>query len=436
MTSNYSWLLGVLFSIIGTCFANLGIVIQTYAQRQILVLDVQERIPYIKSKTWWYGLVSIIIGNIFPFIALSFASQSVISPMYSFNLIWNLLFSKLILKELIVKTDIFGVILIIIGCTISALYGSHINVEFDIILLKKLYFDQILFQIYIIVMTLIIIIEWYLVTRIITPLREQIQSYIDNRNCNDAYMHPDDRGDLKDKMHQTTRTNESKDMQSIAMTSSMITGSASNRSEMNSFDKIHESLDEPNDTDVTVRMSINESHSADTRLQLESRLETFDMLNEKYSKWKQLHPILGCMLSGMIGGISVLLAKIVSQLFSVTVNPNDQFGNQFKYFVTYLLIFAMFILIILQIKYLNLALKYFDSLLCVPTFQCFFIMFSTLNGLIFFKEYSQFSITNWCLYPIGILITLIGVYIESHRNSQASITNRDDNFIKASIVDE
>eukprot|EP00494_Astrolonche_serrata_P021525 UN21770 len=46
----------------------------------------------------------------------------------------------------------------------------------------------------------------------------------------------------------------------------------------------------------------------------------------------------------------------------------------------------------------------------------FFIAFSTLGGLIFYAEYSNFTTLNWIFFPLGMFIILAGVYTLSMRD--------------------
>ena len=118
------------------------------------------------------------------------------------------------------------------------------------------------------------------------------------------------------------------------------------------------------------------------------------------------------------------MTKSVSELLKVTW----QGDNQFDSFLTYVFIFGMGFFIACQINYLNQALKYFDSLYCVPVFQCFFIVFSTFGGFIYFREYLDFDAGNWIFFPIGIIVTVTGVYIESLRDMTGNV--HDENITK------
>lgn len=57
----------------------------------------------------------------------------------------------------------------------------------------------------------------------------------------------------------------------------------------------------------------------------------------------------------------------------------------------------------------------FDALYIVPVFQSFWILISVLAGLVFFGEYAEMDDTQVAMFPVGIVLTVIGVYFLSLR---------------------
>jgi hypothetical protein len=76
----------------------------------------------------------------------------------------------------------------------------------------------------------------------------------------------------------------------------------------------------------------------------------------------------------------------------------------------------MVFFILTQIHFLSIALQKFDSLYCVPIFQCFYILVSAVGGATFFKEFSSFTLVQSIMFPMGIVLTLSGVFLLSRRN--------------------
>ena len=93
------WLVGVIISIIGSVFSNLGQNVQKYAMMKNDEVPESERLPYTKMWRWWVGLALVIFGSLGDFTSLSFAPQSVVMPVGSMTLVANLFFASMWLGE-------------------------------------------------------------------------------------------------------------------------------------------------------------------------------------------------------------------------------------------------------------------------------------------------------------------------------------------------
>ena len=156
---------------------------------------------------------------------------------------------------------------------------------------------------------------------------------------------------------------------------------------------------------------------ADTaaRKQLLDNHAELQAVKRRYKPWEKAHPFFLCALSGALGAQSVMFGKMVSCLISTTLQGDNQLFSVFPY----LFLFSMLFFIFTQIHFLALALSYFDALYCVPIFQCFFILISTVGGATFFQEFSNFSTEQAIIFPLGILVTLVGVFLLAQRDSSA-----------------
>jgi hypothetical protein len=130
-----------------------------------------------------------------------------------------------------------------------------------------------------------------------------------------------------------------------------------------------------------------------------------------YTKWEKIHPFSYCAISGAFGGQNILFGKMVAELLARTFSGD----NQMKFGLTYVFVICMLTSIFFQLHFLAKALSSFDALYCVPVFQCFFIVFSTLAGAAYFSEFSRFDVTQSLIFPMGMFLTLGGVYILSSR---------------------
>ena len=76
-----------------------------------------------------------------------------------------------------------------------------------------------------------------------------------------------------------------------------------------------------------------------------------------------------------------------------------------------------------QIYWLNCGLARWDALSNVPVFQSFWILVSVIGGGVFYNEFNDFSVLQWIMFPLGVLLTIIGVYYLSQREI-ASVSKR------------
>jgi hypothetical protein len=110
---------------------------------------------------------------------------------------------------------------------------------------------------------------------------------------------------------------------------------------------------------------------------------------------------------------------MVSELISTTFQGDNQLLSPFPY----IFLVCMLAFVFSQLHFLALALTYFDALYCVPIFQCFFILTSTIGGAAFFEEFASFSTMQAIVFPIGVVTTLAGVFVLAQRDS-SSVADR------------
>jgi hypothetical protein len=146
-------------------------------------------------------------------------------------------------------------------------------------------------------------------------------------------------------------------------------------------------------------------------------------LEADYAKYEKIHPFCLCALSGIFGGQSMMFGKIVSSLFSTTLQGSNQLFN--VWFP--LCLICMISTVMSQVHFLAVALNFFDALYVVPVFQCFFISVSTIGGASFFGEFSNFSATQGVFFTFGLLMTLGGVMVLSSRKMSRHIVKQTEN---------
>lgn len=143
-----------------------------------------------------------------------------------------------------------------------------------------------------------------------------------------------------------------------------------------------------------------------------NKLRETEPRGARYKKWRRLHPICPAALSGVIGAQSVLFAKCSAELIKKTIAGESQFGN----WQTYVIILCMFFTIFNQLHWLAAGLRYFDAVLIIPVFQCFFITGGVIGGGFFFDEFGGLSIVEKGVFTAGVSTTIFGVYLLSQRD--------------------
>jgi len=123
--------------------------------------------------------------------------------------------------------------------------------------------------------------------------------------------------------------------------------------------------------------------------------------------------VIYVLICSMTGSITVMCVKGVSTALILTFQGH----NQFIYFVPWMLLVTTIGTILIQMRYLNLAMINFGASEVVPVYYVLFTFWSILGGMVLYKEYHQncpdanphCNYTLWFL--LGCVITFSGVYL-------------------------
>eukprot|EP01029_Cantina_marsupialis_P023940 TRINITY_DN603_c0_g1_i15.p1 TRINITY_DN603_c0_g1~~TRINITY_DN603_c0_g1_i15.p1 ORF type:complete len:247 (+),score=29.39 TRINITY_DN603_c0_g1_i15:499-1239(+) len=145
----------------------------------------------------------------------------------------------------------------------------------------------------------------------------------------------------------------------------------------------------------------------------------------QYKSWEKFHRFSYPSISGIVGAQSVLFAKTVVEMVMDTINGGNVFFFRIQ---SYPILILLGLCITLQVYWLNCGLARFDALYNVPIFQSFWISFSVIGGGIHYGEFSDFSTKQIAMFPLGVVLTIVGVYFLSQRdtNSKKSKLKDDD----------
>ncbi|KUF91379.1 Centromere protein C [Phytophthora nicotianae] len=125
-------------------------------------------------------------------------------------------------------------------------------------------------------------------------------------------------------------------------------------------------------------------------------------------------PYYYAICSGIVGAMTVLLAKCSAIMIALTLKGE----NQFKYGLTYIFLGGMFVCILVQTHFLNMATALGDIMTVFPIFQACWITFSVVGGAIFYQNDDEpFPTTDKVFYPLALLSITVGVGLLVQHNS-------------------
>eukprot|EP01084_Bolivina_argentea_P003193 5973_1 len=159
-----SWiiqLIALIMYALGATIDGIAWIIQKVGQQQ----SKSNLKSYTKSSLWWKGYLLHSFSTVFCDIMLGFGPQSLLLPLKSLTSVTQVIGGNIYLKEPLLNSDIFAIILIIFGCIIAILYGPrsvlHEKETINALLLR---YTKPSFVIFVTILTLIIFII-YLFTK-------------------------------------------------------------------------------------------------------------------------------------------------------------------------------------------------------------------------------------------------------------------------------
>ena len=153
---------------------------------------------------------------------------------------------------------------------------------------------------------------------------------------------------------------------------------------------------------------------------IERVLESYGRQSVLYTRWYKFHRFSYACIAGTAGAQSVLLAKCLIEAVEETIAGKGFF---LRYWQMYPIIGFLICSVAMQIYWLNMGLARFDALYNVPVFQCFWMLFSTIGGGVFFQEFWSFSAIQAAMFPFGVSLCVFGVFLLSQRSQSANPTD-------------
>ncbi|RKP35506.1 magnesium transporter NIPA-domain-containing protein, partial [Dimargaris cristalligena] len=240
---------------------------------------------YLKSRSWWLGMVLMVSGEVGNFMAYGFAPASVVAPLGTVTLITNVFLAPLVLKETVRTRDAIGVVLAILGAMVVVSSSKSTEVS-------------------------------------LTP--ESLWAAITSFTAGLYYL-------------------------------------------------------------LTVT--------------------TMVILAVLSPVWGPRLVLIDIGLVALSGGYTVLATKGVSSLLQL------ELILMFKHPITYLLLAVLLYSAVVQIRYLNRALQYFDSTVVIPTQFVLFTLSAIIGSAVIYRDFEDVSLRAGFFFVLGCLLTFLGVFL-------------------------
>ena len=128
-------------------------------------------------------------------------------------------------------------------------------------------------------------------------------------------------------------------------------------------------------------------------------------------------------VSSLLGGVTVVCAKALSTFLRMSIEGDFQFGNWLPFVLVVVLAGA----ILLQLRYLNLAMARFGNAQVIPVYYVLFTSCAMSSGVIMFREFDQLTLGNIPFF-VGICSTMSGVFLisKSAKRHAMQLSQKDD----------
>jgi len=137
----------------------------------------------------------------------------------------------------------------------------------------------------------------------------------------------------------------------------------------------------------------------------------FLVQNWRNLKTGNLNAALVAGLCGFVAAFCATLSKVATTLVVVTAKGRNQFNSPETVFLVSLWI----CMLISQLALLNIGLGAFEQGLVVPIFEIVGTLASIISGILFYRTYTDFSVSQWVGFGFGVFFMSWGVYLVAHR---------------------
>lgn len=424
--------IGGLIAVVAAFASIFGVNLQKYSHSREATRAVQR--PYHLRPLWWVGMICVVSASLGDFLALGFAPQTLVASLGGGStILGNCLLSRFWLKQALYITDIVGVLFVTLGViTLAAASVSepgHYKMD-------KIYqlMQAAPFILYCLITTAFVMTLYLRVRRSKAPaLRVAATSSAttipmdENKTTTTTtttMTHPesvrlqplskpttepestptDDETQSSSGSSTTSEPPAVKPSPAAARSALMSPFPSPIYGETLSMSPACLAGEEDDPTDDDMEYSVDDTSGTIQILKKPKRHHEGEIEKHTLIIDPKL-PLYWAAISGTIGAQSMLLAKCVAEMISSTI----QGDNQFVYFGTYVIVGAMVATLLSQTHTMNRAIESGDTMSAYPVFQAFWISMSNISGIVFFQQTSEFTSTQWTLFPTAIVFVILGM---------------------------
>mmetsp|Transcript_28678 Transcript_28678/g.60838 ORF Transcript_28678/g.60838 Transcript_28678/m.60838 type:complete len:356 (+) Transcript_28678:208-1275(+) len=143
-----------------------------------------------------------------------------------------------------------------------------------------------------------------------------------------------------------------------------------------------------------------------------------------YRNWRSTTPCLTSteftLVAAVIGWYSVLSAKCSVGLLFTSLHYRQ---SQFQDASTWIVFCVMAILAVLNVHFMNMAMKYGDAVFVVPLYESLSMLGQVFLGGIFFRELEQLTITGHIYFWFGVVCVVLGIICMTGRAPENALLN-------------
>ncbi|KNE72038.1 hypothetical protein AMAG_15981 [Allomyces macrogynus ATCC 38327] len=386
------WVIGVVISVIGGVVLNLGLNLQKLSFRRAAAIPEPVRPPPYRQPIWVVGFTVWILANLASFVALSFAAQSLIAALGAVSLVANAVAAPVINKEPFGKLDALAIVLISTGTVVIVAFASHDEAEYTLCALMLFYRRPSVIA-YLTVTVAVIVGLWAFIGTMDAHLARIEHARVLAASLPRHASGTAASGTDSDRDTPTTNTSKTLHRQSTASAASVAPAFRASSSSTISSAASTRPLARPTTASPRWLARVGPTSVAA----------------------RYMLPLAYAALGGMLGGLTVLLAKSAAELIVTTA----QGENQFRFVATYLILVGIAVTGVGQVVYINAGLQRYDALVQVPAFYVVYTLCGIVSGGLYFDEFHALSGTQFALFSVGVVLTFLGVACLAGRLGQS-----------------